>query len=103
MRRLRTSLAKARTLRKAALIALALVACLALAVPVLAHVSAAYDLSWNVIAGGGGKMESTQHTLYGTVGQAATGHMSSSGHTLCSGFWCSGEVEYWVYLPLVLR
>jgi hypothetical protein len=112
MRRLRTSLAKARTLRKAALIALALVACLALAVPVLrqaqdvvlAHVSAAYDLSWNVIAGGGGEMESAQHTLHGTLGQAATGQSSSSGHTLCSGFWCSGEAGgYQVYLPLVLR
>lgn len=89
--------------RKAALIALALVACLALAVPVLAQVSGIYDLSWHVIAGGGGKMESAQYTLYGTAGQPATGQMASSGHTLCSGFWCGVEAEYRVYLPLVLR
>lgn len=62
--------------------------CLALVLPVLAQISALYDLSWHVIAAGGGKMESAQHTLHGTVGQALTGQMSSSGHALCSGFWC---------------
>lgn len=123
MRWLQKSLARARTLRvkpqgeacgswdlrKAVLIALALVACLALAVPVLAQVSAIYDLPWHAIAGGGGKMESAQYTLQGTVGQAATGQMSFSGHTLCSGFWCndlsSAETpeDHWVYLPLVLK
>jgi hypothetical protein len=86
------------------LIILALVACLALAIPALAQVSAIYDLSWHTIAGGSGKMNSAQHTLYGTVGQPATGQASSSGHTLCSGFWCSGETgDHQVYLPLVLR
>jgi hypothetical protein len=105
--------------RVRSLITLALVACLALAIPVLrqgfgrlslaaqdvvlAQVSAAYDLSWHVIAGGGGKMEGTQYTLQGTTGQALTGQTSSSGHTLCSGFWCGVEAEYRVYLPLVLR
>jgi hypothetical protein len=117
MRWLQKGLARARTCgswrhRKAVLIALALVAGLALAVPVLrqaqdvvlAHVSAAYDLSWNVIAGGGGKMESAQYTLHGTTGQPSTGQASSSGHTLCSGFWCNGEAgDRRVYLPLVLK
>ena len=73
------------------------------AVPVLAQISAAYDLSWHVIGGGGGRMESTGHTLQGTVGQAVTGSMGSDGHALCSGFWCDAESEYSVYLPLVLR
>ena len=90
--------------RQAALIGLALVACLALAIPALAQVSAIYDLSWHTIAGGGGKMESAQHTLQGTVGQAATGQMMSSGHTVCSGYWCSEEAGgFLVYLPLVVR
>jgi hypothetical protein len=93
----------ARSPRRAALIGLALAACLALALPVLAQVSAAYNLSWHTIAGGGGRMESAQHTLHGTVGQAVTGQASSGGHTLCSGFWCGVEAEYRVYLPLVLR
>jgi hypothetical protein len=79
-----------------------LVACLALVVPVLAHVSANYDLSWHVIAGGGGKMESTQYTLQGTTGQPVIGSAAGSGHTLCSGFWCGvAETEYQVYLPLL--
>ena len=72
------------------------------AVPVLAQISAAYDLSWHVIGGGGGRMESTGHTLQGTVGQAVTGSMGSSGYTSCSGFWCGAESEYRVYLPLAL-
>ena len=98
---------------KAALIALALVACLALTVPalrqaqdvVLAQVSAIYDLSWHTIAGGGGKMKSAQHTLQGTSGQALSGQISSSSHTLCSGFWCdvAADTGYQVYLPLVVR
>jgi hypothetical protein len=91
-----------------------LVTCLALALalPVLAQVSANYpgerdassDLSWHVIAGGGGRMESVGHTMLGTAGQPLVGTMmTSSGHTLCSGFWCSGGGQYRVYLPLVVR
>ena len=89
-------------------IGVALVACLAVAVPVLAQVSAAFDISWHVIAGGGGTMESAQYAADGTVGQAATGLMSSGNSTVCSGFWsseCSGQAggEFEVYLPVVLR
>jgi hypothetical protein len=94
--------------RKKRQVTLALIACLllalALAVPVLAQVSSNYDLSWHVIAGGGGRMESAGgHTLLGTAGQALVGQMSSSGHSLCSGFWCSAVEGYRVYLPLVVR
>ncbi|MFL7792653.1 MAG: hypothetical protein AB8I69_10975 [Anaerolineae bacterium] len=72
------------------------------AVPVLAQISAAHDLSWHVIGGGGGRMENGGHVLQGTVGQAVTGSMGSSGYTSCSGFWCGAESEYRVYLSLVL-
>jgi hypothetical protein len=106
--------------RRIALITLVLVACLALAVPalrwgfgrlslaaqdvVLAQVSASYDLSWHVIAGGGGRAESPRYMLQGTAGQPVIGPAAGSGHTLCSGFWCGTvEIEYRVYLPLVLR
>jgi hypothetical protein len=90
---------------------LILVACLALAAPILrqaqdaalAQVSAAFDLSWHVIGSGGGGMESARYTLQSTAGQPVLGSMEGSGgHTLCSGFWCS-TTEYRVYLPLVLR
>ena len=111
MRHVRRSLARVANPRKAALIILVLVACLALAVPVLAQVSAAYDLSWHVIAGGGERMASAGHTLAGTSGQPVIGAMASSpgGHTLCSGFWCGSlwpaeaPQRRMVYLPLVVR
>jgi hypothetical protein len=97
--------------RRVVLTTLVLVACLALVAPVLrqtqdvvlAQVSANYDLSWHVIAGGGGRMAGTQHTLQGTTGQAVVGPAAGSGHTLCSGFWCGVGAGYRVYLPLVLR
>jgi len=71
--------------------------------PVLAQVSANYDLSWHVIGGGGGQSSSAGHTLMGTVGQPLVGAVSSGSHALCSGFWCGGVVQYRIYLPLVLR
>jgi hypothetical protein len=84
--------------------ALMLAACLALAAPVLAQVSATFDLSWNMIGSGGGRMESDQYTLQSTIGQLAVGTMGGSGHDLCSGFWCgSGAVGRRIYLPLVVR
>jgi hypothetical protein len=83
-------------------VALALLAGLLLAGPVLAQASADYDLSWHVIAGGGGRTESANHILEGTLGQPSFGHMSNTGYTLCAGFWCL-PTAYEVYLPLVLR
>jgi hypothetical protein len=70
-----------------------------------AQVSDHYDLSWHVIASGGTRMESAGgHTLWGTTGQAVTGTMYSSGHFLCSGFWCAdAAARYRIYLPLLLR
>lgn len=86
---------------KVTLIALA---CLALTTPALASASSTHTLSRHVIAGGGGPMDGTGHTMMGTIGQPMVGSMAfSGGHSLCSGFWCTGEVEYEVYLPLVLR
>jgi hypothetical protein len=91
---------------RAALVTLVVAACLGVVVPVLAQVSAEYDLSWHVIAGGGGRMGGGQHTLQGTAGQAVTGPAAGGSHTLCSGFWCSppvGDLGNRVYLPLVVR
>ena len=85
------------------ILALAICSLLAAGVPVLAQVSANHDLSWHVIAGGGGKSASAGHTLMGAVGQPLTGGMSGAGHTLYSGFWHGGVVEYHIYLPLTLK
>ena len=85
------------------ILALAICLLLAAGIPALAQVSANHDLSWHMIGGGGGQSASAGHKLQGTVGQPLTGGMTSSGHTLCSGFWCNNAVEYRVYLPLALR
>ena len=82
------------------------VALFALASVALAQASANYDLSWHVIAGGGGRMEGGNHTVLGTIGQPMAGTMSGSDHTLDSGFWGRSATigqEHDIYLPMVLR
>ena len=82
---------------------IALVAVLALAVPVLA-VAADHSLDWYVVAGGGGRMSSAEgHVLVGTAGQALVRLSSSDGYAMCSGFWCGVPAGRAVYLPLVVR
>jgi hypothetical protein len=96
--------ARCRTKREAILV---LIVCLlAVAVPVLAQSSTNYDLWWHVVAGGGGRMESANHTLLGTIGQPEVGPMASDDYILGSGFWAGGALAgkiYPVYLPIVLE
>ena len=83
-----------------------LLVCLALALTAVAQVSGLYDLSWHVIGGGGGRMESPGgHQLRGTAGQSLVGTMRvGSGHSLCSGYWRSSAGErFRAFLPLVAR
>ena len=51
-----------------------------------ALVSANYDLSWHVIGGGGGAMESANYVLRGTVGQII-GSSESSNYRMEAGYW----------------
>ena len=75
-----------------------------LASAALAQASVNYDLSWHVIAEGGGRMEGQNHTVLGTIGQPIAGKLSSTGHTLDSGFWSRRAVgKHDIYLPAVLR
>ena len=90
-------------LRQASMVILAGFLLLALASIAFAQASSNYDLSWHVIGGGVGRMESTGHSLQGTLGQTVSGSMSSTGHSLCTGYWCQGAKDFAVYLPLVLR
>jgi hypothetical protein len=94
-------------LRRVGVAMLGLAVVLALTSVVLAQVSANYDLSWHVIAGGGGRMESAGHTLRGTTGQPLVGPMSSGGHALHSGFWgrmvAAPKHRVHIYMPLVVR
>ena len=83
---------------------LALLVCLALAAPASAQVSSNYDLTWHLIGGSGGRMQSAQYLLAGTLGQPLVGTMIVGGSTaLCSGFWCGDIPEYRIYLPVTLK
>ena len=67
-----------------------------------ASTTGTYDLSWNVIAGGGATQTAGGvYSLGGTVGQAATGRLGGPGYTLSVGFWLPGSSSG--YLPLALR
>ncbi len=60
------------------------------------------DLSWNVMAGGGGRVANPTLELEGTVGQAVAGTVSGGAVELGVGFW-PGAALYYRHLPLVLR
>jgi hypothetical protein len=54
--------------------------------PMLSHAQT-YDISWYVIAGGGGTSSGGVYTISGTIGQADAGHMAGGSYTLDGGFW----------------
>jgi hypothetical protein len=62
-----------------------LLCCLATCV-VLAQVSENYDLSWNVIGGGGGPTGSANYAMSSMVGQT-TGLSDSNEYQLGAGYW----------------
>lgn len=49
--------------------------------------SAAYDLSWQTVDGGGSQSTSSPYTLTGAVGQPDAGAMSGGNYALHGGFW----------------
>jgi len=64
--------------------------------------AATYDLSWNVIGGGGAAFTTAgNYSLGGTIGQSAAGPLSGGSYTLNSGFW--QPVNFSIYLPIVLK
>jgi hypothetical protein len=83
---------------------LILAALLILAGGVLAMESTNYQLAWfTPLTGSGGKASSTDYAVNFTVGQSAIGTTSSTNYEVCLGYWCGSEIEYAIYLPLVLR
>ena len=59
----------------------------------------------SVIGGGGGRVQSGDFVLHGTVGQMAVGSISNASYDLRSGFWFVplSDAQYHVYLPLLMR
>ena len=74
--------------------------------PTQAQSGGGYDLTWNVI-GGGGAAASTGggYTLSSTIGQPVASSAPATGgaYSLASGFWAG--VTNWVstYLPVIRR
>jgi PKD repeat protein len=69
---------------------LILMGLLCLASTVSAMGSSNFDLSWNVIGGGGGSILSPSYSMGSTVGQI-TGVTSSPSYNLQAGFWVTDE------------
>jgi len=90
-------------MKRAALL-LVLAAFLLLVSNALAMRSTNYWLDWYtpLTGGGGGPAGSTNYAVNFTVGQTASGASTSTNYRGCLGYWC-GEVEYQIFLPLVLR
>jgi hypothetical protein len=72
----------------------------------LALAADGFDLSWHVVAGGGGPASAAGYQVDGTAGQAAAGLLRGGDYALGSGFWGGGEVagaDYRIHLPLLVR
>jgi hypothetical protein len=91
-------------MRKSFVIPAALLCCLLLVGVALAQTSTSYDLTWNVIAGGGGSISSTSYAINSTIGQPVVGASESENYRTEAGFWGGAlAVEYRIYLPIVLK
>jgi hypothetical protein len=67
-----------------------------------------YELAWYTVDNGGVSFSTGDgYQLGGTIGQPDAGSLSGGDYTLMGGFWqsgvTSGALEYYIYLPLVLR
>jgi hypothetical protein len=69
----------------------------------LAQTGGGYDLSWFVLAGGGGTSAGSPYSISGTAGQPGVDTLSGDRYTLIGGFWSAGPAQTSLYLPLVQR
>jgi len=58
-----------------------------------------FDLSWNVMGGGGGSLTSASYKMGSTVGQI-TGLSASTNYKLQAGFWVTGDACGLAVVPL---
>jgi hypothetical protein len=64
-----------------------------------------YDLTWNVIAGGGGTSTGGAYSLSGTIGQSDASPVPLSGgsYTLNGGFWNDALNVLRLFMPVIQR
>ena len=67
-----------------------------------AQTSPGYNLSWYVLAGGGGRSAATHYAMNSTVGQALVGLSNGASIGMRSGYWQNWP-DYRVLLPMVLK
>lgn len=74
---------------------LLVVALLATAGAALTQSSGSFDLSWRVIAGGGGQAASDSYQVRGTAGQGLAGPppLTGGNYAVESGFWVGVPLE----------
>jgi PKD repeat protein len=58
-----------------------------------------FDLSWNVMGGGGGSITSPSYTMGSTAGLIA-GFSASTNYKLQAGFWVTGDACGFAVVPL---
>ena len=68
---------------------------------ILAQSGGGYDLTWNVVAGGGTISTGGVYRLGGTAGQHEAGVLTGGAYTLVGGFWSGVTTRWKVYLPLI--
>ena len=81
------------------------VAMLVLTSAVLAQSGGTFNLTWNSINGGGGRVTSSSYTMEGSIGQPYAGTLTSGSYSLTAGFQTQTEVatRHEVYLPAILK
>ena len=67
-----------------------------------AQTSPGYNLSWYVLAGGGGRSAADHYAMNSTVGQALVGFSDSASIGMQSGYWQNWP-DYGVFLPVVVK
>lgn len=74
---------------------------LVLAARVAAQAGGGFDLSWHVIANGGGTSAGGDFSLSGTAGQFDAGPLlEGSGYSVSGGYWPPGSK---IFLPMVIN
>ena len=75
---------------------------LAIAAPLLAQISAHYNLTWHALSGGGGLRSSPHYQLDDVLGLWPDGRSSSTHYQLDPGYWHKGRViDTHLYFPVI--
>ena len=89
-------------MRKQYWIALTMGVLLALMSAVIVFAVVDTSVDWWVLSGGGAPSSADGITMNGTLGQPVVGQSSSGDVSLGAGYW-TRDMEYAVYVPLVMR